>query len=189
MQQEAEEVGMFEDMLAEWAGCCGACKIERSEEVYHEPEACPRRETDMWERMREGTEMVWEEMITKKRFANYSACFGCGLPQEICEQWEAASDDGRLFRRVRGKKCQYKGVLFRIMVAQRARGDEWWQYHIGQMMGEKIEVSDKEQMSRIYGWLGELVEWGGKAGGGMQASRLCQVVIRLDRLWIEQGGK
>lgn len=29
---------MFEDMLAEWAGCCGACKIERSEEVYDEAE-------------------------------------------------------------------------------------------------------------------------------------------------------
>ncbi len=47
------------------------------------------------------------------------------------------------------------------------RGDEWWQYHIGQMMGEKVEFSDKEQISRIYRWLGELVEWGGKAGGGI----------------------
>lgn len=101
---------------------------------------------------------VWqEETMTRKRFAIAA----------ICERWEAASKHMWLFRRVRGRKRQYKGVLFRIMVAQRVRGDEWWQYHIGQMMGEKVEFSDKEQISRIYRWLGELVEWGGKAGGGI----------------------
>lgn len=34
-------------------------------------------------------------------------------------------------------------------------------------MGEKIEVSDKEQIGRIYRWLRELVKWGRKAGRGI----------------------
>ena len=44
-KQEAEEVGRFKDILAEWGGSCGVCKIERADEVYHEMEACPRKET------------------------------------------------------------------------------------------------------------------------------------------------
>jgi hypothetical protein len=43
-QVEAEEVGRFKDILAEWGGSCGVCKIERADEVYHEMEACPRKE-------------------------------------------------------------------------------------------------------------------------------------------------
>ncbi len=183
VMQEAREVGEFEDLLAEWAGCCAVCKLEDSVEVGHEMEDCPKKDTPTWVHMQQGTRAVLEEMMGRRRFALYSACFGCGLPQAICVGWEAASEDGRLFRRT-GQKCQDSDVLFRIFVAQRVRARTWWAVAIGQMTKTEVsEVEDAEQMDKLYGWLGQLVEWGGRAGA-MQASRLCQVVTRLNRKWV-----
>ncbi|KJZ69028.1 hypothetical protein HIM_11587 [Hirsutella minnesotensis 3608] len=185
--EEAREIAEFEDLLAEWAGCCAVCKLEESSEVEHKMEECPRRDEWSWGHMQEGMRAVSEEMMGRRRFALYSACFGCGLPQAICVGWEAASEDGRLFRRT-GKKCQYPGVLFRIFVAQRVRAREWWAVAVGRMTSTEVgEVGDPEQMGKLYAWLGELVEWGGRAGA-MQASRLCQVVTQLNREWKGRRG-
>lgn len=122
--QEAREVGEFEEMLAKWVGCCAVCMGQGVSEVYHQMEGCPDREKQVWKGTQWGIERVTEEMIAKRRFGPYSACFGCGLPQAICQQWKAASNDGRLFRRVPGKKYQYPEVLFHIFVAQRVRALE-----------------------------------------------------------------
>lgn len=119
-------------------------------------------------------------MFIRKQFALFSACFECGLPQAICKQWKAASNDGRLFQKVKGAKCQYKGLLIRIFVAQRIQALDAWAGNIARMMGlDEIDLQDWQQMVRLYKWLGELVEWGGRVGGGIQASRICQVVTRL----------
>ena len=45
----------------------------------------------------------------KMRFEEYSGCFWCGVPQEVCNRWE---DDGRgRYQRAEGRDCQYRGVL------------------------------------------------------------------------------
>lgn len=55
------------------------------------------------------------------------------------------------------------------------------------MMGvEDIVATDADDMAKVYAWLGEVVEWGGRVGGAIQASRMCQVVIRLEREWVEE---
>jgi hypothetical protein len=189
VMQEAKEVGEFEDLLAEWTGCCAVCKIsELSEDVYHEMDACRHKGTERWVQLKEGIELVCEEMMTRKRFAKFSACFGCGLPQWICNSWVAASDDGRLFRKAAGKACQYGGgVIFHIMVAQRVRARDWWEDQMNKIMGgevgERVDWGDYQFYRYLYSWLGELIEWGGRQGGGIQASRLCQVVIRIEQEW------
>ena len=48
-------------------------------------------------------------MEEKIRFDDFSGCFWCGVPQEICNRWEDNSR-GR-HQRVQGEDCQYKGVL------------------------------------------------------------------------------
>ncbi|EMT67217.1 Putative ATP-dependent DNA helicase Q1, partial [Fusarium odoratissimum] len=54
VMQEAKEVGEFEDLLAEWTGCCAVCKIsESSEDVYHEMDACRHRGTERWVQLKE----------------------------------------------------------------------------------------------------------------------------------------
>lgn len=53
-----------------------------------------------------------------------------------------------------------------------------WAEDMAKMMGlDGLDVQDWRQMAKLYAWLGELVEWGGRTGGGIQASRMCQVVV------------
>ena len=57
--------------------------------------------------------MQAKEMIKaveeKMRFEEYSGCFWCGVPQEVCNRWE---DNGRgRYQRADGRDCQYRGVL------------------------------------------------------------------------------
>lgn len=182
IMQEAQEVSEFEEVLAEWDGCCIACKVGGHKEVEHELEECPRKGSIMWKQMTAGVEAMQEEMFTKKRFALYSACFQCGLPQAVCRRWEAASDDGRLFRAIRGRGCQYKGLLIRVFVAQRVQDIQKWEVRIAEMMGlEKVDMGRWQEVKMVYEWLGQLIEWGGRRGGGIQASRICQVIVRLER--------
>jgi len=48
--QEAEEVGRFEDILAEWARCYTVCKIKGLVATLdHEIEAYLHREKEEWE--------------------------------------------------------------------------------------------------------------------------------------------
>lgn len=187
VMRETAELHQFEDMLAAWAGRCAVCMMQGADEVEHRMEVCPERNTWKWESVQKGVEDVTEEMITKQRFARFSACFDCALPQAICCQWVEASNDGRLFKRDRTKKCQYPGVLFEILVAQRVRGVEWWWWWMKKMMGvEDLDATDAEDMAKVYTWLGEMVEWGGRVGGAIQASRMCQVVTRLEKEWVEE---
>jgi hypothetical protein len=52
------------------------------------------------------------------------------------------------------------------------------------MMGINTPAKwDEEFHGQFYRWLGELITWGGKDGGGIQASRLCQLVLRIEEVW------
>ena len=46
----------------------------------------------------------------------YSCCFDCGLPQSVCESFEADITGGG-YRKQRGVACQYPGVLERTVFA------------------------------------------------------------------------
>lgn len=143
--RETEEVGEFVDNLAECIRCCAVCNTEGSEEVDHKIEDCSRRDTSMWERTDYGA-----EMMESRRFAKFSVCFGCRLPQAICEQSQAASTDGRLFKRVLGRRCQYGRVISRIAAGRMARDDKWWAEQIRGIVGAEVQVSDEAQMERAY---------------------------------------
>lgn len=181
VMRETQEVSDFEDMLAQWDGCCIACMVKGRGDTHHSMDECPRKGSSTWDNIKQGIEAVQREMFTKRRFARFAACYECGLPQAVCRQWEAASDDARLFRRARAQECQYKGLLIGIFVAQRIRALDTWAGDIGRMMGsDEVDIRNPKQMAGLYEWLGELVEWGGRAGGGIQASRMCQVVIQMN---------
>jgi hypothetical protein len=46
------------------------------------------------------------------RFEAYTGCFDCWAPQGICQAWEAVENGGRSrYRRARGGRCQFPGVL------------------------------------------------------------------------------
>lgn len=155
VMRESREVSEFEDILAEWDGCCMVCRIDGRDEAYHSMDECPQKGLKIWDNMKQGIEAVQDEMFAKKQFAKFSACYECGLPQAICKQWEAASDDGRLFKRVRGGRCQYNGLLVRIFVAQRVQAVDSWAEKVGKMMErDGIDIYKGNQMAKLYEWLG-----------------------------------
>jgi hypothetical protein len=48
------------------------------------------------------------------KFEDWSGCFWCGVPQEICHRWESNSS-GR-YQRSKDGDCQYKGVLIGSLI-------------------------------------------------------------------------
>src|SRR5450432_4571060 len=69
----------------------------------------------------EGVRFMTEEIQGKKRFAEFSCCYDCGVPQAICRTWKQKDEQG-WFEKVRGVECQYLGVLIpMVAVIWRAR--------------------------------------------------------------------
>lgn len=50
---------------------------------------------------------------------------------------------------------------------------------------DTVDMGKWEEAKMVYEWLGQLVEWGGRAGEGIQASRICQAITRLARRYVE----
>lgn len=117
----------FQDWLPHWKGCCFIClmgpRVEWQEddgeqEIHHEREDCPWRE-DEWvgQGMCEVQQQIEERLFANKRLQTFSGCFHCGIPQEMCESWARAWDDGGRFeRRGTAWQCQMRGEPVRIMV-------------------------------------------------------------------------
>jgi superfamily II DNA helicase RecQ len=106
-QQEFTEVEWLRQQLQRWAGRCGICEATGVGRSSHDLRGCWRRES------REAKEMV-KIVEGQIEFEEFSGCFWCGIPQEICSQWES-NGRGR-FQRVRGADCQYKGVAMAGLV-------------------------------------------------------------------------
>lgn len=85
----------------------------------------------------------------------------------------------------RGGKCQYEGVLVQLYVGLGIRLGERWGVEISKMMEtDGVQMTDGFTMNKIYEWLGGLSEW-----GGMQASRMCQVVYQFNQAVLEREEK
>ncbi|KAH6982534.1 P-loop containing nucleoside triphosphate hydrolase protein [Ilyonectria destructans] len=118
VMEEAKEAEEFQELLERWSGYCVVCRmvmgLKEEEEAYHKLEQCPNRETESWCWITEAIGMVGRELFGRKRMQNFSGCFDCGIPQQICNQWEAHDEDGRRFTRVKGAICQYSGLLMEL---------------------------------------------------------------------------
>jgi len=179
VMQEVEEVEEFKQVIDRWVGCCVVCKMEGKRDADHRLDRCPKKGTSVWTFVLDGIQSTEREMFAKKRFANFSACFICGMPQAICQQWVADDEDGRTFRKVEGKSCQYKGVLVGMYVGLRTVLIETDWDDIPVMMAQEGIAS--QNMDAIYEWLGMMIEW-----GGIQASRMAKVVYMMSKEIDEQ---
>ncbi|CAM1507686.1 Fc.00g073270.m01.CDS01, partial [Cosmosporella sp. VM-42] len=66
VMKEAQEVDGFEDILADWNGCCVVCRIEGHQEHHHDMEQCPARGSEKWETIQNRTHTVYKEMFTRR---------------------------------------------------------------------------------------------------------------------------
>ena len=104
-EQEQQEYGNIEWLsrqLAWWANRCAICETADEGQSGHDIGQCGREESAAAKEMMAKVEK-------KIKFAPYSGCFWCGVPQELCNRWE---DNGQgRYQRAQGGDCQYKGVL------------------------------------------------------------------------------
>lgn len=101
-QEEFTEMEWLRQQLRKWAGRCGICEASGEGRSGHDIRECWRGES---RRAREMVKMIEDKI----KFENFSGCFWCGVPQEICNRWE---DNGRGgYQRIKGGNCQYTGVL------------------------------------------------------------------------------
>ena len=127
----------------------------------------------IWECEREEAEAIVQGIDAfeeGKRWAPYSCCYGCGLPQSICSSFLMDSEKGG-YRKEAGERCQYDGVLVRMVMGL-------WVRHV-QVFGDLIErcmemdgwrarSKDEEEsgptMEAIVKWFCEKKRWGGIEG-------------------------
>ena len=108
------------------------------------------------------------------KFADWSGCFWCGVPQEICHRWES-NNRGR-YQRSKDGDCQYKGVLIGALLGIATGyvevGSQWCRrlQAIGvdgagpgrtvvEYLGKKrrLETVESNQLAREFCWITRLL--------------------------------
>jgi hypothetical protein len=101
-QHEFADVEWLRRQLAHWANRCAMCEAAGEGQSNHNIRQCWRvKSTEIKKRIK-----IIEEDI---KFEDWLGCFWCGVPQEICHQWE--SNSSRRYQRSKEGNYQYKGVL------------------------------------------------------------------------------
>jgi superfamily II DNA/RNA helicase len=101
-QQEFADVEWLRRQLAWWTKRCGICEAAGDGQSGHDVRQC-------WRANSKPAKDMIKAVGEKIRFEEFSGCYWCGVPQEICNRWE---DNGRgRYQRAKGGDCPYRGVL------------------------------------------------------------------------------
>src|SRR5450432_3502659 len=176
-REEGQEIAEFEEALRKWANRCPLCKLQGMRQQQHRLEDCTHPELA---EVLEGVRFMTEEIQGKKRFAEFSCCYDCGVPQAICQKWKQKDEQG-WFEKVRGVECQYKGVLIPVVaVIWRA-----WDSKETDIIWKWIEedLVERDNSEEVYKWFGRKVMW-----GRIEATKLCKVFHVLTRMVEEEKG-
>jgi superfamily II DNA helicase RecQ len=144
----------IERELARWKGVCVVCMAEGRENM-HSISQCKEEKGKMAENERQ----IAQRRI---RFDAYSACFKCGVPQDICERFEDNGCGG--FRMKDGVSCQYFGVVFGMLYGVKHGYFGIWEDWMSRLKGMGVDVEDDGKLLKYLGSRRE--DW------GYQSSRL-----------------
>lgn len=174
-RKEGQEIAEFEEQLRRWANRCPLCKLQKKSQQRYGLEDCKDARL---ESILHGVRTMTEEIQGKKRFAKFSCCFDCGVPQAICQQWKQKDERG-WFEKVVGVECQYKGVLMAVVVViwqvwDSAKTDIIWKW----IEEDFVEADDVQE---VYKWFGQKIMW-----GRVEATKLCKVFHVLTRMVDEE---
>jgi Helicase conserved C-terminal domain len=118
----------LEERLDVWKEGCQRCRAWDVGCEDHTVMDCTKGSA---EEIRKGIEMC-RELIQWERF---SCCFLCGVPQAICEGFEANIDGG--WRRRRGGFCQLEGVLVASVISIWAKRDKEFKLWVKRRMADE----------------------------------------------------
>jgi superfamily II DNA helicase RecQ len=161
----AQEMQKLVQLMEEWKSGCQRCWAWKGKREGHELEVC---QESMAQDIRNGV-MVLEKEI---RWAPFSCCFHCGMPQSVCESYEAKESGG--WQRKRRGECQYRKVLFAAVVAVWTKEEETFSNFVQEEMTAdgwagktEEEQANGPQFKEILVWFGRKVRVGGVEGNKM----------------------
>jgi superfamily II DNA helicase RecQ len=177
-REEGMDVQRLVVMLAEWHDRCALCVVQGQGEAGHQLSECGQREAA--QAIINRREQIRERIREKKLYERFAGCQWCGMPQEICDQWERKAS-GR-FRRNGRKSCQYRTHFhIDVIMAVTMYGEMMWPELlyacIEQDEGETVrKMIEEDEIQEMTWWCSRLV-W-----GGMETSQLIRVFYRCGRM-------
>jgi hypothetical protein len=88
-----------------------------------------------------------------RKYTPFSCCFPCGVPQGICQRFEASPHGG--WRQVAGIKCQFPGVVIPTVVSIMHLDPGGCSEPVYQCM--EADGVDRDQDEQVYTWFGQKV--------------------------------
>jgi superfamily II DNA helicase RecQ len=160
----------IEILLAHWHGKCSICHLQqgRGTDSNHTLEQCPRPE-------RIDVLSEFQQLRTNIKYANYSGCFQCAVPQAICQKFtpNPSGRGGFLYRPDR--HCQYPDTVLSVVIAIMGLGRKEWRLEIcGWMTHDKVDPNNEAAITK---WYGQKVKWGGNEMS-MIMKVFCVLVMR-----------
>ncbi|KAK4242971.1 P-loop containing nucleoside triphosphate hydrolase protein, partial [Corynascus novoguineensis] len=176
---EAVEVEQFQGILDTWSAGCQWCR------AIGEGEAAYSSHT-LFEGCQDENAEAVQDMVKQARqavkWAPYSCCFQCGIPQAICQRFEPRGGSGG-YRPVDGRTCQYRGVLIEMVVSLWGAGGRAGARRLCQwIQAQGGEVGEDDEPEEWVRWMGRKVWW-----GGIESNEMCRAAVQLWRWWQEGG--
>jgi superfamily II DNA helicase RecQ/uncharacterized C2H2 Zn-finger protein len=167
-RQEAMEVSKFRQQLEQWVDRCPLCHLQGRKEQQHRLEDCQHPEIHI---VLEAVTTMTTEMQTKRRFARFSCCHTCGVPQVMCQRWRQQEEQGWFEEDPTGR-CQYPGVIIPVVaVILQAWHSNDTDIIYAWMKKDMVDITVVEER---FKWFGQKVMW-----GGIEATNLCKVFYRF----------
>lgn len=160
----------IEILLAHWYEKCPICHLQqgRGTDSNHTLEQCPRPE-------RMDVLSEFQQLRTNIKYANYSGCFQCAVPQAICQKFtpNPSGRGGFVYRPDR--HCQYPDTVLPVVIAIMGLGRKEWRLEIcGWMTHDKVDPNNEAAITK---WYGKKVKWGGNEMS-MIMKVFCVLVMR-----------
>lgn len=180
VQHAGHDVWDVEHRLDQWVGKCPLCYIRKyhgqAVEFGHSLEGCCDEEKDI----------IWKEVqvLHDMPLEEYAGCNQCGVPQQICMQWEGIHEGDQKFKQVPEGVCQYHGIIPAVVATIMMTGplevvkqEVWSRMQQQGIWGanEWLDPSEEEVVTQeMLKWFTQKAIW-----GGIEASILFQMFYYL----------
>ncbi|PCG88128.1 Hypothetical protein PENO1_112010 [Penicillium occitanis (nom. inval.)] len=123
---------------------------------------------------------ITRQIRDQRKYARFSCCFTYGVPQAICQQYEASPHSR--WRLIPERQCQFPDVVIPTVISIMHLNPGGCAEIIYAWM--KADGVDVEDADHVYTWFGQKIRW-----SGMEGTRLVEVFYRLSQFVITPASR
>jgi superfamily II DNA helicase RecQ len=172
--QQAIAMDQLEPTLLQWQHRCALCYTETTDMAMsmHPIMACSQPAAAI---IQGHIEQMTRQMRDQRKYARFSCCFTCGVPQGICQRYEVSPHGG--WRLIPERQCQFPDIVIPTVISIMHLNPRGCAEVIYTWM--KDDGVDVEEADDVYTWFGQKIRW-----SGMEGTRLIEVFYRLSQFVI-----